>query len=67
MLEMWRRWEGEAMTGPTCPFGEWKPGDPGGIGICHLGVPGCGCADEFMLNPYLQEEFDDGTKRKEDQ
>lgn len=42
-----------------CPFGEWKPGDPGGIGICHLGVPGCGCADEFMLNPYLQKEFDD--------
>ena len=35
-----------------CPFGYLKEGQS--MGHCPLGFPGCGCADEIMLNPYLE-------------
>lgn len=37
-----------------CPFGNLKEGQT--IANCPLGFPGCGCGDELMSNPYLQEE-----------
>ncbi len=55
----------EEIKAGRCPFGEWRPGDPGVVGICHLGVPGCGCADEMLLNPYLQDLFN--TSAEEEQ
>lgn len=44
----------EAIRARNCPFGQV----PDGQGIrgkwsCPLGLPGCGCADEEMLNPFL--------------
>lgn len=36
-----------------CPFGWLKPEQ--GIGHCPLGFPGCGCGDEIMLNPFLED------------
>jgi hypothetical protein len=41
----------DAILLGECPFGELKPGQA--MAHCHLGFPGCGCADEMMLNPYL--------------
>lgn len=38
-----------------CPFGMLKEGQT--TGHCPLGFPGCGCGDEILLNPYLQEEL----------
>ena len=43
----------EAIKGGKCPFGYLKEGQS--MGHCPLGFPGCGCADEWMLNPYLEE------------
>jgi len=43
-----------------CPFGQLKPGQT--IGHCPLGFPGCGCADELELNPYLQD-LNSGAER----
>lgn len=37
-----------------CPFHMLKPGQT--MAHCPLGFPGCSCADELMLNPYLREE-----------
>lgn len=37
-----------------CPFGMIEAGQT--IAHCPLGFPGCGCADEQMVNPYLVEE-----------
>ena len=34
-----------------CPFGVQPPGKA--LATCPSGFPGCGCADELMLNPYL--------------
>lgn len=36
-----------------CPFGMLQEGQT--IAHCPTGFPGCGCSDELMLNPYLQE------------
>lgn len=36
-----------------CPFGMLQEGKP--MATCPLGFPGCACADELMLNPYLQD------------
>lgn len=43
-----------------CPFGMLEEGEP--MATCPLGFPGCGCADELMLNPYLQDIEDVDTK-----
>jgi len=34
-----------------CPFGVQAPGKE--VATCPAGFPGCGCADELVLNPYL--------------
>ena len=39
-----------------CPFGYLKEGQS--MGHCPLGFPGCGCADERMLNPHLHDEWE---------
>lgn len=44
----------EAIRRGECPFHQLKPGQT--MAHCPLGFPGCGCADELMLNPYLQPE-----------
>ncbi len=36
-----------------CPFKMLQDGQT--MAQCQLGFPGCGCADELMLNPYLQD------------
>ena len=46
----------EAIKRGECPFGCLKPGQ--NMSHCELGFPGCACADELMLNPYLQEKND---------
>lgn len=38
-----------------CPFGMLAEGQT--MGQCPHGFPGCGCADEWMANPHLKEEF----------
>jgi hypothetical protein len=43
----------DAIKAGKCPFGELKEGQT--MAHCPLGFPGCGCADELMLNPYMQE------------
>lgn len=43
----------EAIKRGECPFHMLKPGQV--MAHCPLGFPGCGCADELMLNPYLQD------------
>jgi len=43
----------EAIKSGKCPFDRLEDGET--IAHCPLGFPGCGCADELMLNPYLQE------------
>ena len=45
----------EAILRGECPFGELKEGQS--MGHCPLGFPSCGCADEYMINPFLTEEF----------
>jgi len=35
-----------------CPFEMVEDGKP--LNTCPLGFPGCGCADEWMYNPYLK-------------
>ena len=35
-----------------CPFGKLKPGEQ--MPHCPSGFPGCGCADEWDLNPFLK-------------
>lgn len=45
----------EEIRAGKCPFGMLKEGQT--IGHCPLGFPGCGCADEEMVNPFLREEF----------
>jgi hypothetical protein len=37
-----------------CPYGYLKEGQP--MAQCPLGFPGCGCADEIELNPFLTEK-----------
>lgn len=34
-----------------CPFGMLEDGQT--MAHCPLGLPGCSCADEWMLNPNL--------------
>lgn len=46
----------EAIMRGECPFGMLKQGQT--IANCPLGFPGCGCADEMMLNKYLSCVFD---------
>jgi len=49
-----------------CPFGKLKEGQD--ISMCPLGFPGCGCGDELMLNPFLQDallEAIDATRKVE--
>jgi hypothetical protein len=36
-----------------CPFSNLKEGQS--MGHCPLGFPGCNCADEIMLNEYLED------------
>ena len=38
-----------------CPFGMLAKGQA--MAQCPSGFPGCGCADEWMVNPLLEEEF----------
>lgn len=38
----------------VCPFDNLRPGES--IAHCPLGFPGCGCADELMLNPFLLKQ-----------
>jgi hypothetical protein len=45
---------GKILKG-KCPFGQLKKGQL--MGNCLHGFPGCGCADEWMLNPCLDEEL----------
>lgn len=42
----------DAIKRGECPFGSLKPGEY--ISQCPSGFPGCGCADELMLNPYMR-------------
>lgn len=37
-----------------CPFGALAEGQT--MAHCPSGFPGCGCADERLLNPHLKEE-----------
>lgn len=46
-----------------CPFGRLKPEQT--MAHCPLGFPGCGCADEWMVNPYLTPYFPDYTPEPE--
>jgi hypothetical protein len=46
----------DEIKASRCPFGYLKEGQT--IGHCPLGFPGCGCADELMLNPFLKEFTD---------
>lgn len=50
----------EAIRGGNCPFGELAEGE--NIARCPLGFPGCGCADEMTLNPYLKDLLADGPE-----
>jgi hypothetical protein len=43
----------EAIKRKECPFGHVLPGES--LATCPLGFPGCGCADELLLNPFLQD------------
>ena len=43
-----------------CPFGVQPPGKA--LATCPSGFPGCGCADELMLNPYLGIEQEEGVE-----
>jgi len=43
-----------AIRKGECPFGHLKEGQS--MAHCPLGFPGCGCADELELNPYLQDK-----------
>lgn len=46
-----------------CPFGKLQPGET--IAHCPSGFPGCGCGDELMLNPNLQDQaFEPAETRK---
>lgn len=51
-----------------CPFGSLKEGQT--MAHCPSGFPGCGCADELMLNEYLNEKdhyrYSDRPKEKKD-
>lgn len=49
-----RRVADEIKAG-RCPFGCLKEGQT--LAHCPLGFPGCGCADEWQLNPNLSEEW----------
>jgi len=42
-----------AIESGKCPFGKLKEGQT--IAHCPLGFPGCGCADELQLNPFLKD------------
>lgn len=42
-----------AIRDGRCPFDQLPPDTD--MSHCPLGFPGCGCADELMLNPHLQE------------
>jgi len=43
----------DAIKSGKCPFDMLQDGKP--MSTCPLGFPGCGCADELMINPYLQD------------
>lgn len=43
---------GEIRAG-RCPFGMLDEGQT--MAQCPFGFPGCGCADEWMVNPLLKE------------
>lgn len=45
----------DAIKAGKCPFGYLKEGQS--MGHCPLGFPGCGCADELLLNPNLKDEL----------
>jgi hypothetical protein len=36
-----------------CPFGHLEKGQT--MAHCPLGFPGCGCGDEWMVNPHLTD------------
>lgn len=44
----------DTIKSGKCPFGQLKEGQT--LAHCPLGFPGCGCADELVFNPYLQDE-----------
>jgi hypothetical protein len=48
------RFVAEAIGEGKCPFGQLQDGQV--MAQCPLGFPGCGCADELLLNPYLSME-----------
>lgn len=42
------------IRGGACPWHNLEVGQT--MAHCPLGFPGCGCADEWMVNPYLMED-----------
>lgn len=46
----------DAIKSGKCPFGMLEEGQT--MGQCPSGFPGCGCADEKMLNPHLCDEWE---------
>lgn len=46
----------DAIKAGKCPFGNLQEGLT--MVHCPLGFPGCGCADEMDLNPYLKSRKD---------
>jgi hypothetical protein len=55
------RFVADEIRAGRCPFGNLREGE--GIAHCPSGFPGCGCADELMLNSYLGDLF----QKSEDQ
>lgn len=47
-----------AIKAGKCPFGQLAEGQS--MAQCPSGFPGCGCGDELMLNPYLQDRGSEG-------
>lgn len=43
----------EEIRDGRCPFGVVERGQD--LATCQLGFPGCHCADEFELNPFLAD------------
>lgn len=48
------KWVASEIQVGRCPFGSLKPGQT--LAHCPGGFPGCACADELELNPYLASE-----------
>ncbi len=54
--DAWNKLVADIIKSGKCPFDVLPKGEP--MAKCPLGFPGCACAAELMLNPYLQDAND---------